>query len=149
MQANNFETLLMMARTPPPEAQKTQWPYFSSLATNRKTKDTFFSSTFKVWESKVSLVFSFMAQGPRYWHFPTWRYHVLYFISFKNREENPRKNKPLDIYVWKMLINYFCFLKSFAPLNTIILLNIITREHDWFRIQDLKTKQCVGLFRNL
>ena len=51
--------------------QKIKWPYLGSWATNQKTKDTFFSSTFKVRESKVSLVFEFMAQGPRYWHFPT------------------------------------------------------------------------------
>ena len=29
----------------------------------------FFSSTFKVWESKVSLLFWFLAQVPRYWQF--------------------------------------------------------------------------------
>ena len=39
---------LTMARTPPPEVQKTQSPYFRSWATNQKTKDNFFSSTFKV-----------------------------------------------------------------------------------------------------
>ena len=60
---------MTMERTPPPEVQKIKWPYFGSWATNEKNKDTFFSSTFKVWESKVSLVFLLMAQGPRYWHF--------------------------------------------------------------------------------
>ena len=60
---------MTMARTPPPEVQKTQWSYFGSWPTNQKTKDTFFSSTFKVSESKVSLFFLFMALGPRYWDF--------------------------------------------------------------------------------
>ena len=31
-----------------PELQKKKWPYFGSQATNKKNKDTFFSSTFKV-----------------------------------------------------------------------------------------------------
>ena len=34
-----------------------------------KTKDTLLSQTLKVEEKKVSLFFSIMAQGPRYWHF--------------------------------------------------------------------------------
>ena len=46
-----------------------QWLYLGSEAFNKKTKDTFFSSTLKVWESKVSFVFVFMAQVPRYLHF--------------------------------------------------------------------------------
>ena len=50
-----------MVRPPPPEVQKTQWPYFGSWAPNQKTKDTFFSSIFKVWESKVSF---FLIYGP-------------------------------------------------------------------------------------
>ena len=72
-----------MARTPPPEAQKTQWPFLGSWATNQKTNDTFFSSTFKVWESKVSLVFRFMAQGPRYWPFFPWRWDKRLLLRFK------------------------------------------------------------------
>ena len=42
------------------------WPYLGSKALNKKTKDTFISLTFKVWESKVSLLFLFVAQEPRY-----------------------------------------------------------------------------------
>ena len=58
-----------MERNPPSEVRMIKWPYFGFWATNEKYKDTFFSSTFKVWESKVSLVILLMAQGPRYWHF--------------------------------------------------------------------------------
>merc|ERR1712240_939824 len=77
-----------MARPPPPEVQKTQWPYFGSWATNQKTKDTFFSSTFKVRENKVSLFFHFMAQGPRYWPLFRSRWyilllHIVIFLIFK------------------------------------------------------------------
>ena len=74
-----------MSCPPPPEVQKTQWPYFGSWATNKKTKDTFFSSTLKVWESKVSLFFWYMAQGLRYWHFFPWRWYVLLLLRFKRR----------------------------------------------------------------
>ena len=49
--------------------QKMKWQYLGSWAINQKNKDTLFSSTFKVWESKVPLIFWFMAQGPKYWHF--------------------------------------------------------------------------------
>ena len=56
---------LTMSRTLLPKFQKIKWPYLGSWATNKKTKDTFFSATFKVGESKVPLVFQFMAQGPR------------------------------------------------------------------------------------
>ena len=45
-----------------------QRPYLSSWATNQKTKVTFFSLTFKVWESKCPY-FLFVAQEPRYWQF--------------------------------------------------------------------------------
>ena len=48
---------LTIPRTSLPKFQKIKWPYLGSWATNQKTKDTFFSSTFKVWESKVSLFF--------------------------------------------------------------------------------------------
>ena len=40
-----------------PKFQKIIWPYLGSWATNQKTKDTFFPSTFKVWESKISSFF--------------------------------------------------------------------------------------------
>ena len=45
------------------------WPYLGSKPINEKNKDTFFSSIFKVWESKVSLVLWFVAHEPSYWHF--------------------------------------------------------------------------------
>ena len=41
-----------------------KWPYLGSWAKNKKNKDTFFSSTFK-----VCLISVLMAQRPRYWHF--------------------------------------------------------------------------------
>ena len=40
--------------------------YLSSLATNQKSKDTLLSQTLKVEEKKVTLVFWFVAQEPRY-----------------------------------------------------------------------------------
>ena len=43
--------------------------YLGSWATNHKTNDTLLSQTLKVEEKKVSLVFLFVAQEPRYWHF--------------------------------------------------------------------------------
>ena len=55
------------------------------LGHKSKTKDTFLSSTLKVWESKVSLFFWYMAQGLRYWHFSPWRWHVLLLLRFKRR----------------------------------------------------------------
>ena len=55
--------LVTVARTPPPEDQKTQWLWFGYWATNQKTKDTFFSSSLKVWESKVSLFFNLWPRG--------------------------------------------------------------------------------------
>ena len=45
------------------------WPFLGSWALNKKNKDTFFSSTFKVSESKASLLFWFVAQELRYWQF--------------------------------------------------------------------------------
>ena len=54
-----------------------KWPYLGSWATNKKTKVTFFSSTFKVWESKVSLLFWFVAKEPRYCH--CFFFHVFPF----------------------------------------------------------------------
>ena len=60
---------LTMVRTSLPELQKIKWPYLVSWAKNKKSKATFFSSTLKVWESKVCLFLSFIAQGTRYWHF--------------------------------------------------------------------------------
>ena len=60
---------LTMVHTSLLELQEIKWPYIGSWASNQKNKDTFFSSTFKVWESKVSLVLWFVAQEPRYWHF--------------------------------------------------------------------------------
>ena len=39
---------LTISRTLLPKFQKIKWPYLCSWATNHKTKDTFFSSTFKV-----------------------------------------------------------------------------------------------------
>ena len=43
--------------------------YLSKKAKNLKNKKTFFSSTFKVWENKVSLFFVFLAHFLRYGHF--------------------------------------------------------------------------------
>ena len=45
-----------------------KWLYLTQRAKIEKTKGTLFSSTFRVWESNVPLVFWFMAQGPKYWH---------------------------------------------------------------------------------
>ena len=74
-----------MVRTSHPELPKMKWPYLSSWVTNKKNKDTFFCSTFKVWESKVSLFFQFMVQGPRYWAFFPWRCYELLLLRFKRR----------------------------------------------------------------
>ena len=60
---------LTMIRTLLPEFQKMKWSHLSPWATNKRNKDAFFSSTYKVLESKVCLFLSFIAQGPRYWHF--------------------------------------------------------------------------------
>ena len=68
---------LTISRTSLPKLQKIKWPYLGSWATNQKTKDTFFSSTFKVRENKVSLFFHFMAQGPRYWPLFRSRWYIL------------------------------------------------------------------------
>ena len=46
-----------------------KWPYLSPRAKIEKTKGTLFSSTFKVWENKVPLVFEILAQVLRYSHF--------------------------------------------------------------------------------
>ena len=43
--------------------------YLGSWATNHKSKDTLLFQTLKVEEKKVSLVFLFVAQEPRYGHF--------------------------------------------------------------------------------
>ena len=43
--------------------------YLRPWANNKKTKDTLLSQTLKVEEKKVSLVFLFVAQEPRYGHF--------------------------------------------------------------------------------
>ena len=43
-----------------------KWPYLSPWASNQKTKGNFFSPTLKVKEKKVSLFFSFEAQGMRF-----------------------------------------------------------------------------------
>ena len=48
-----------------------KYQYLGSWATNQKTKDTFFSSTFKVWESKVSLVFFIYGPGAKILAFPS------------------------------------------------------------------------------
>ena len=56
---------LPISRTSLPMFQKIKWPYLGSWATNKKTKDTFFSSTFKVWESKVSLFFFIYGPGAK------------------------------------------------------------------------------------
>ena len=45
-----------------------KWPYLGSWATNQKSKDTLLSQTLKVEEKKVTLVFLFVAQEPRYGH---------------------------------------------------------------------------------
>ena len=58
---------------------------FQLLGHKSKTKDTFLSSTLKVWESKVSLFFWYMAQGLRYWDFFLWRWYVLLLLRFKRR----------------------------------------------------------------
>ena len=71
---------MTMLRTPPPEVQKTQWPYLGSWAKNQKIKDTFFSSTFKVWKSKVSIFFKFMVQGRIYWHFVHLTIPQVYYL---------------------------------------------------------------------
>ena len=68
-----------------PELQKKKWPYLASWATNRKTKDTFFSSTFEVGESKVSLLFLFVAQKPRYGQFLPLTIDQTLRPSFKRR----------------------------------------------------------------
>ena len=60
---------LTIARTLHQDLQKKKWPYLRSWATNQKTKVTFFYSTFIVWEIKVSLLFWFVAQKPRYGQF--------------------------------------------------------------------------------
>ena len=46
-----------------------KWPYLGHLASNKKTKVTLFSSTLKVEENKVPLVFHLEAHRPRYGHF--------------------------------------------------------------------------------
>ena len=46
-----------------------KWLYLSPRAKIEKTKGTLFSSTFKIWENKVPLVFKIFAQGLRYSHF--------------------------------------------------------------------------------
>ena len=48
---------------------KMKWPYLGSWATNKKSKDTLLSQTLKVEEKKVTLVFIFVAQKPRYGNF--------------------------------------------------------------------------------
>ena len=60
---------LTIARTLHQNLQKKKWSYVGSWALNQKTKDTFYSSTFKVSESRVSLVFLLLVQEPRYWQF--------------------------------------------------------------------------------
>ena len=54
-------------------------------APNRKTKVTFFSSTFKVGESKVSLLFLFVAWKPRYGQFLPLTIDQTLDLSFKRR----------------------------------------------------------------
>ena len=60
-----------------------QWQYLGSLATNQKSKDTLLSQTLKVEEKKVTLVFLYLAQEPRYGH-------CIIFHVF-----------PLDAALWK------------------------------------------------
>ena len=78
------------------------------LGHKSKTKDTFLSSTLKVWESKVSLFFWYMAQGLRYWHFFLWRWHVLLLLRFKRRNGHisapgPQIKKPRTLSFLQLL----------------------------------------------
>ena len=52
--------------------------YLRTESTNTKNKGTFFSSTLKVEEKKVPLVFGFLASGLRYGHFVIFKILVLY-----------------------------------------------------------------------
>ena len=47
--------------------EMTKMEYLSSKAINQKNKGTLLSSTFKVGEGKVPLLFSYLAQELRYW----------------------------------------------------------------------------------
>ena len=47
----------------------TKWPYLSHLTSNQENNYTLFSSTFKVEENKVSLVFGYQVKYLRYNHF--------------------------------------------------------------------------------
>ena len=100
---------LTISHTLLPKLQKIKWPYLGSWATDQKTNDTFFSSTFKVWESKVSLVFQFMAQGPRYLPFFPWRWHVLLLLRFKRR--NPHISAPGPQIKKLRTLSFLQFLK--------------------------------------
>ena len=59
---------LTISRTLLPKLHKIEWPYLGSL------------------------VFQFMAQGPRYWPFFPWRWHILLLLRFKRR--NPHISAP-------------------------------------------------------
>ena len=54
--------------------EMTKTPYLSSRAINQKNKGTLLSSTFKIAQGKVPLLFSYLAQELRYW---------VFFISYE------------------------------------------------------------------
>ena len=56
------------------------------LGLKQKNKDTFFSSIVKVWQSKVSLLLSFVAQEPRYDHFFFWSSGCKVCAIFRGRK---------------------------------------------------------------
>ena len=70
----------------------------------KKSKDTFFSSTLKVWESKVSLFFLFMAKGPRYWLYFLWRWHALLLLRFKRCNDTFFSS---SLKVWESKVSLF------------------------------------------
>ena len=104
---------LTIPRTSLPKVQKTQWPYFGSWATNQKTKDTFFFSTLKVWDSKVFLVFFIYGPGAKILAFSPLD-DGMSSTSWGLKEENHillnLDNRKISIYIIYILLCLILFI---------------------------------------
>ena len=115
---------------------------------NPKNKDTFFSSTFKVWESKVSLDFKFMVQGPRYWHFLPQGVGV-FFCRYCSAKQFTTIGFPL---FWPTLIHeFFNFRDKMSIFKNACRRYIDRKEvelvhlkNELFKITKEKSQECQG-----
>ena len=82
-------------------------------AINEKTKDTLLSQTLKVEEKKVSLVFLFVVQEPRYWPFLPLTIAQTLHPGFKRRNVhisalNQKKKSKVTLLFWFVVKEPWC-----------------------------------------